>query len=215
MAVPFDPTDPRHLTPEQRLDKLTALLATGMRRALRSLVAKANNSRLIMSEGVIGDGIQYFEQAVSEGLEGVVAKRLDSTYQPGKRTGAWLKIKRCELVQCVVIGFVPKGKDDFGSLILAAQDEGGELQCVGRVGTGFDCRLRGRINGYLWSHQTPQPVIPCKEKGLWVTPGLYCSVKCMERTADGRLRAPAFGEITHVHETEEPKRHRPKRRKPR
>jgi ATP-dependent DNA ligase len=175
---------------------------TVRRELLRRLVAQAGQARLVMSEGVVGPGAAYFERAAAEGLEGVVAKRLDSQYQPGKRTGAWLKIKRHETIHCAVIGFVPEGKDDFGSLIIAAQDRDGVLRCVGRVGSGFDARLRGRVNDYLWRHPRHSPVVPCREKGRWVEPGLYCTVTCMERTADGRLRAPVFGEITHAFETE-------------
>ena len=170
------------------------------RERLRELVAAAAQSRLAMSEGVVGTGEAYFDRAAAEGLEGVIAKRLDSPYQPGKRTGAWLKIKRHETFQCVVVGFVPEGEDDFGSLILAAVEDDGALSNVGRVGSGFDARLRERINRYLWRNLRERPVIRCKDKGLWVEPGLYCTVRCMERTADGRLRAPVFGEVTHVRE---------------
>ena len=172
------------------------------RERLRSLVAQVGNPRLVMSEGLVGDGVRYFDEAVGKGLEGVIAKRIDSRYESGRRTGAWVKVKRQLTLACVVIGFVPEGKDDFGSLIIAAADDeaGGELRCVGRVGSGFDARLRAKINPYLYSRLRPWPVIPCAEKGLWVEPGLYCTVRCMERTADGHLRAPVFGEIiTHAH----------------
>jgi DNA ligase D-like protein (predicted ligase) len=166
------------------------------RQRLRELVASAARPRIVMSEGIVGAGTGYFERATAEGLEGVIAKRLDSAYQPGRRTGAWLKIKRHETLACVVIGFVPEGKDDFGSLIVAAQDAAGELRCVGRVGSGFDDTLRERINRYLYQNLRARPVVPSPDKGLWVEPGLYCTVRCMERTADGRLRAPVFGEVT-------------------
>ena len=167
---------------------------------LRATVAAAANSRLVMSEGVVGDGKSFFDQAVERGLEGVVAKRLDSRYEPGRRSGAWVKVKRQLTIPCVVIGFVPEGKDDFGSLIIAAESEtqAGELKCVGRVGSGFDAERRQRVNDYLYAHLRERPVIACKEKGQWVEPGLYCTVRCMERTADGHLRAPVFGEITNV-----------------
>ena len=66
------------------------------------------------------------------GLEGVVAKRLTSRYQPGQRTGAWTKVKRSETVQCAIIGFLPAGQDDFRSLILAANE--GEKFALRRQG---------------------------------------------------------------------------------
>jgi len=179
------------------------LTCSQRRERLRATVAAASNPRLLMSDGVVGSGVHYFDDVVGRGLEGVMAKRLDSRYESGRRTGAWVKVKRRMTLTCVVIGFVPEGKDDFGSLIIAAADDtegGGELRCVGRVGSGFDARLRAKVNAYLYSHPRPRPVIPCREKGLWVEPGLYCTVRCMERTADGHLRAPVFGEIiTHAH----------------
>lgn len=163
------------------------------RESLRQLLADCPK-QLCMSEGIVGDGLAYFEHACAQGLEGVVAKRLDSPYLPGKRTDAWLKIKRSETVPCVVIGFVPEGKDDFGSLIIASEIEG-KLTCVGRVGSGFDGELRKKLNARLWSSLRQTPVVATKEKGLWVEPTIYCFVKCMERTSDGKLRAPVFGGI--------------------
>jgi ATP-dependent DNA ligase len=93
-----------------------------------------------------------------------------------------------------LIGFVPEGKDDFGSLIIASEIEG-KLTCVGRVGSGFDGELRKKLNARLWSSLRQTPVVATKEKGLWVEPTIYCFVKCMERTSDGKLRAPVFGGI--------------------
>ena len=149
-----------------------------------------------MSEGVVGSGATYFAEACKLGLEGVVAKRLDSRYTPGLRSDAWLKIKRQEHYTCAIIGFVPTDDDkqDFSALVLAA-DIDGQLQCVGRVGTGFPGKLRTRINAWLRVHLREKPVIPCREKARWVEPGLYCTIRCMERTRGGQLRAPVFGEL--------------------
>jgi DNA ligase D-like protein (predicted ligase) len=163
------------------------------RARLREIVAACGNPRLIMSEGVLGGGIAYFDEACKLGLEGVVAKRLHSPYLPGKRTDCWIKIKRQEQYPCAVIGFVPAetAHPDFSALVIATQI-GGELTCVGRVGSGFDGKTRDRINRYLWSHLREQPVIPTREKARWVEPGLYCNVRCMERSSRGQLRAPVF-----------------------
>lgn len=164
------------------------------REILQQTVNAANfPPRLVISQGVTGDGIAYFKEICDQGLEGVVAKRLASPYLAGKRTDAWIKIKRQQIYHCVVIGFMPAddGSRDFASVIIAADCEGA-LVCVGKVGSGFDETLRKQINEYLWTHVTDKPVVPCKEKGRWVEPGLYCSVRCMERTAAGQLRAPAL-----------------------
>ena len=166
------------------------------RQRLRDVVFRCGDPRLVMSEGVVGSGTSYFTEACRLGLEGVIAKRLDSPYLPGKRTDAWLKIKRQESYTCAVIGFVPAEgvAQDFSALVIATQvDEG--LTCVGRVGSGFDFALRDRINAYLWSHLRDAPVVPSREKARWVEPGLYCTVRCMERTKGGQLRAPVFEKL--------------------
>jgi bifunctional non-homologous end joining protein LigD len=161
----------------------------------RALVARLGGDRIIVSDGIVARGKEYFDQAVATGLEGVVAKKLDSRYLPGKRTDCWIKIKRQLVVPCCVIGFVPEGADDFGALIIAAAAVNGELACVGKVGSGFDRRLRARVNEHLWSHLCEKPVVSSPVKGKWVEPGLYLTVKCMEWTNTGQLRAPSVGEV--------------------
>jgi bifunctional non-homologous end joining protein LigD len=141
---------------------------------------------------VTGEGKAYYDAAVERGLEGVVAKRLDSRYFPGKRADCWLKIKRCETFAAVIIGFVPEGTRDFGALIVATEING-TLTSVGKVGSGFTDRVRDEINGFLWGHLRETPVVPSKVRGIWVEPKLYCLVRCMERTPSGQLRAPVFG----------------------
>ena len=74
-----------------------------------------------------------------QGLEGVIAKRLDSTYQPGRRTPSWLKIKNVDRQEVVVGGWVPgdgKRRDRIGALLVGVREDG-DLRHVGRVGTGF------------------------------------------------------------------------------
>ena len=163
------------------------------REKLRSLVKKCNQPYLILSEGVVGQGKAFFQQVTGQDMEGIIAKRLQGRYLPDKRSDAWIKIKRGETVCCAVIGFLPEGKDDFRSLILAAE-HGGVLQYVGKVGTGFNAGLRKKLNELLWSRLRTKPIIPCTIKGKWVEP-FYCLVNCMERTANGHLRAPAFMEL--------------------
>lgn len=149
---------------------------------------------LAISEGIEGNGVAFYQRVVAEGLEGVVAKRLKSRYFPGKRSPAWIKIKRRERHFCAIIGFIPDGKDDFQSLILAIE-EAGRLRVVGRVGTGIDGRLRAKQNALLWSRLRARPVVPCKLRGLWLEPGLFCWASCMEFSNHGEMRAPVFGEL--------------------
>jgi DNA ligase-1 len=161
------------------------------RERLAQTLARCRDSHVVMSDGVECRGIDCFRLAVAQGLEGIVAKRLDSPYLPGKRSDCWIKIKRSELVQCAIVGFDPEGKRDFAALLLAAEVNG-ELAYVGKVGTGFDTATRLKINELLWGRLREQPVIACRAKARWVEAGLYCEVRCMERTASGGLRAPVF-----------------------
>ncbi|MBL8823178.1 MAG: non-homologous end-joining DNA ligase [Planctomycetia bacterium] len=165
------------------------------RECLKELVNEYGQGRMLLSSSIEGkNGTALFAEACSRGLEGLIAKRANSTYQPGKRSGDWVKIKRAEILDCVIIGFLPSGKDDFRSLILASLSDG-KLKCVGKVGTGFDTKLRKKLNRWLRGNLRAKPIIPCKIKGVWVDPGLYCKITCMERTAGGELRAPAFVEL--------------------
>ncbi|HYE18381.1 MAG TPA: hypothetical protein VEA69_08045 [Tepidisphaeraceae bacterium] len=168
-----------------------------LRRTVAALPAGAGGVRIVMSEGVTGAGVAYFEHACERGLEGIVAKRLDAPYQPGKRTGAWVKVKRCEVVYCAVVGYVPEGRDDFGALVIAAAEEGGALRCAGKVGSGFDGRRRARVNAFLAAHPADAPPVPCPgiRGARWVAPGLYCAVRCMEWTRAGGLRAPVATDV--------------------
>jgi DNA ligase D-like protein (predicted ligase)/DNA ligase D-like protein (predicted polymerase)/DNA ligase D-like protein (predicted 3'-phosphoesterase) len=147
---------------------------------------------------VVEDGAAFFQAVKEMGLEGIMAKQRNSTYLPGKRSDAWLKIKSRQTVECVIIGYT-QGKGDreanFGALHLA-QADGGELKYVGKVGTGFgDDSLKA-----VAAEVQKLPVIkkPVKEKPLddarsvWVGPKLICEVQCASLTPDGMLREPVF-----------------------
>jgi DNA ligase D-like protein (predicted ligase) len=162
------------------------------REILRQTVKRLNSSRIIMSEGVVGSGKKFFREVVEQKLEGVVAKRLNSRYSPGRRTKAWRKIKQLHTILCVVIGYVPRGPKEFESLILAAEEQG-QLRCVGKVGSGFSAKTMREIVGRLQA--TDVPVIRCKYKATWVKPELVCRIRYFERTRQGHLRAPVFDEL--------------------
>lgn len=165
------------------------------RESLRNLVARAGRAELIFSDGVTGAGKAFFAEACKQGLEGVVAKRLGSPYLPGKRTAAWIKIKRQQTYYCAVIGWLPSEERPFRSLILATND-GGELRSCGKVGTGFDAAMQAKLWALIESRpKRDKPLVPCKVRGgRWIEP-FYCRVSCMERTPAGELRAPVFEEL--------------------
>jgi len=165
------------------------------RAALREMLAPLAGGALHFSDGVVGRGRAYFEQACAQELEGVVAKRLSSRYLPGKRTDAWLKIKRARHTLAAILGFLPEGRADLKSLVIAVEDEG-RLVPAGRVGSGLDEATRTGLARQLYGRLADEPVVDVPRYGpeevRWVEPGLFCEVKFLERTADGQLRAPVF-----------------------
>ncbi len=164
------------------------------RRALLAEVVRGVDPRLVLSDGVVGKGKALFEQVRRQGLEGIVQKRLDSPYRPGQRTDAWIKAKCTQTAVCAILGFEPNGARDFKSLVIAV-DDGGQLRCVGQVGSGIGDAVRRRLNDWMRGHPRPQPLVPCDVRGSWIEPGLYCTVEFLERTPNGNLRAPVFVEL--------------------
>jgi len=148
------------------------------------------------------DGEALYEAAQEQGLEGVIAKRADSRYQPGRRTGDWLKVKTHGRQEFVIAGYT-KGQGRrsgrLGSLVLAV-NRGGELHYAGNCGTGFTEAEIEKLMGKLrpLERATPPfavvPKMPKVKKSdvVWVTPKLVCEVEFAEWTHDGRLRAPSY-----------------------
>ena len=148
------------------------------------------------------DGDALFEVARDRGLEGVVAKRVDSIYKQGRRTRDWLKVKTEHNEEFIVAGYTRGGgrrAGTFGSLVLAV-NEGGALRYVGNVGTGFDdaeIRKLLVLLEPLRRDTTPFPVepkLPRVRKGdvHWVEPRVLVQVRFGEWTHDGHLRHPAY-----------------------
>jgi DNA ligase D-like protein (predicted ligase) len=121
-------------------ESLTGKPLSERKKILRESLRDGKN--VIVSSYVVGEGEAYYEAAIAKGLEGVVAKRLDSPYRPGERSREWLKVKRVRTIDCLVVGYT-KGTgnrgDSFGALLLGLY-EGDKLTYVGRVGTGFTDR---------------------------------------------------------------------------
>jgi DNA ligase D-like protein (predicted ligase) len=161
------------------------------REVLERLVAAAALPRVLLSEGIVGRGRDLFAAACERGLEGIVAKRLASTYRPGERGDAWQKIKPQQAVHCLILGYEPDGEHDFKSLIVAT-DFDGQLQCVGKVGSGLDQAAKAALRPLLFARRTERPLVPSELRGAWVQPGLFCRVGFLERTHGGALRAPVF-----------------------
>lgn len=161
------------------------------RARLEGLVPAVGHAELVFSDGIVGAGRAYYDEVTGRGFEGVVAKRLDSRYEAGRRTGAWTKCKRVQTLACAIVGYLPEGPDDLKSLVIAS-DFGGELRCVGKVGSGLGTLQRKDLARELASRIRDEPLVDCGFDATWVEPGLYCTVSFLERTEAGHLRAPVF-----------------------
>jgi len=152
---------------------------------------------LLNSEYVHRKGVRFFRNAVSQGLEGVMAKSLTSPYRMGKRSRDWLKIKARHSAVCFIVGFTPgKGnrQETFGALALAEKADG-SWNYRGRVGSGFSDTELAEIHRVLTRIRAERP--PSSSLGRhseirWVDPKLRCRVLFQEYTRQGHFRAPVF-----------------------
>ncbi len=142
-------------------------------------------------------GVELFNLAKEKGLEGIIAKRKRSSYQSGKRSADWLKIKSRPQQEFVVCGFTEgKGsRKHLGALLLGAYRKG-KLRYFGHSGSGFTEKgLKEAIDRLkpFFTDKSPfenPPRIP--EKIQWVKPAFVCEVAFAEWTQDGELRQTAF-----------------------
>jgi DNA ligase D-like protein (predicted ligase) len=161
------------------------------RARLEALGLEEVGPRVARSEGVVGGGLAFFEQALGLGFEGMLAKRLASPYEPGRRSGAWVKSKAPTVIPCAIVGWVEDDRGDLKSLVVAADDRG-VLRCVGKVGSGLDEATRRTLRTRFATRTREQPVVPCPFEAHWVEPDLVCRVAYLERTRGGTLRHPVF-----------------------
>jgi bifunctional non-homologous end joining protein LigD len=150
------------------------------------------------SEGFPGTGVALFEAAREQGIEGIVAKRLDSIYLPGARSPAWVKIKAFRTIECVIGGWTAGqgGRTKtLGALLLGVYRDG-KLQPVGHVGTGFDERTLRDLLKILEEHESPMSPFATEPRtnqpARWCLPELVCEVEYVEITRDGTLRHPTY-----------------------
>src|SRR5438270_2442509 len=142
------------------------------------------------------NGEALYEQVVKLGLEGIVAKKADSTYRAG-RSPNWLKIRADRTDDFVVVGFTrPKGsRSGFGALDLGAYEHG-KLVCAGRAGSGFTAAQLKDVSATLEKSVRPTPAftgpVPQDSGHTWVEPALVVEVRYKEWTDEGLLRQPVF-----------------------
>jgi bifunctional non-homologous end joining protein LigD len=146
----------------------------------------------------VGHAKELLAAATERKLEGIVLKRLDSSYAPGKRNGAWLKVKTVGRQEFVIGGWVAgegRRRNRIGAILLGAFDGDGELRYAGKVGTGFSERdlddLLGRLRP-LARESNPFAARRGPRNATFVEPELVAEIEFRELTAEGMVRHGSF-----------------------
>ena len=146
----------------------------------------------------VGRARELLAASAEQGLEGIVLKRLDSRYAPGKRTGAWLKVKNLGRQEFVIGGWLPgegRRRNRLGAILLGHFDEDGSLRYAGKVGTGFSDRdldeLKRRLEP-LARQGNPFAGRRGPRAANFVEPLLVAEIEFRELTAEGMVRHGSF-----------------------
>jgi bifunctional non-homologous end joining protein LigD len=184
-------------------EDLCRLPLTTRRRRLEDLFKRLVNNKkqaggiLRLSEQVADDATPLHARAVKEGWEGLIVKDAASTYQPGRRSPAWRKIKLHHEQEFVIGGWTEprQTRQYFGALLLGVQERDG-LKYVGHTGTGFDTNELARVSKLLKARAIDESPfserIKTNEPAHWVTPDLVAQIRFTEWTADQKLRHPVY-----------------------
>lgn len=185
-------------------------LPLSQRRSLLQNLLRHRNNPLRFSDSLNAPPETVWREVTRLGLEGVIAKRSESAYESGRRSGAWMKIKALREQEFVIGGYTPPGgtRKFFGSVIVGYYS-GDELLFASKVGTGFNhaaLRTLHRLFQRYRIAKCPFANLPTQRRGrygqgltvsemakcTWLRPTLVCQVKFLEWTQDGNLRQPVF-----------------------
>lgn len=178
------------------------------RQAILKDILPADNDQIRLSKVFDASGTDFFNAAERMGLEGIIAKKSNSTYSPDMRSKEWLKIKVHKRQEVIIAGFTKNAdtSKQFSSLLLGVY-ENKALQYVGKVGTGFSDKLQKEMMEQFKPFiidKSPFEEIPDvnkpsrfrpnppKAKATWLKPALVCEVAFSEVTSDGVFRHPSF-----------------------
>jgi len=149
------------------------------------------------TDHIEAEGKMFFELAKKNGLEGIMAKKIDSPYRIGVRATEWLKIKIVKRQEAIICGFTaPRGsRNNFGAIILGVY-KGGKLISVGHSGSGFTenslSELMELMKPLIQNSSPFDSKIKTNEKPTWVKPELVCEIAFTEWTDEGNMRHPIF-----------------------
>ncbi|PZM78011.1 MAG: ATP-dependent DNA ligase [Candidatus Melainabacteria bacterium] len=180
--------------------KTIAKPLTDRKALLKRYLVESNDVRRVDDLGT--DGNKAFLACMENGLEGVIAKKVDSLYLPGKRVPTWLKLKAAKTSEFLVCGYTEgKGsrEDSFGALVLGVINSDDQLVYAGSVGTGFNDSTREKLFKVMQPLKTstcPFSVRPmAKAIASWLKPEMVVEIKYAEWTMDNKLRMPVFLQV--------------------
>ena len=182
-----------------------------LRRRARLARSVEAGGHIFVPDHIEEDGVELFEACLERGLEGVVAKHVQSPYVPGQRSPFWLKVKAVKSDDFIVIGWT--GVRPFDALVVGFYEEGRLLPC-GTVGGGYDddaTRVLGERVVELATEKSPLEPAPIMMRPVnWVRPELVVSIRYSEWSPDGTLRFPIFNGLRPEVHPAEAVRHRPR-----
>jgi bifunctional non-homologous end joining protein LigD len=188
---------------------LVSLPLEARKNVLKKLCAEADDP-IRYSGAIGGDAERLLEEVKRRGLEGIIGKQRNSVYEPGRRSGAWIKLKCVNEQEFVIGGYTPPqgARKHFGA-ILVGYYENKKLVFAAKVGTGFTTKSLSMFHKKFRAEERsdcPFVDLPSKQNGPrvqgitpsmmrkmhWVNPVFVCEIKFAEWTRDGKLRAPVF-----------------------
>lgn len=179
---------------------ISRLPLTERKAELRALLEKSREGTLFYSDHVIGHGETAFRRAADAGLEGIVSKRVNAPYTPG-RSDDWRKVRAVVSDEYVVIGYTPgKGsRGELGALLLGTPTGPGQWKYSGRAGSGMSDALARQLKDRLVPSKTAAVSVelPPDHKGLarratWVRPNVVVDVAHHGESKTGILRQPSL-----------------------
>lgn len=175
---------------------ITGLPLTERKKYAQKALPKSH--AVLYSDHVEEEGEKFFNEIIKlDGLEGMMAKRADSTYEEGRRSRSWLKIKLANTQEAVIAGYTAprESRKYFGALILGVYDKK-KLRYIGHSGTGFTDKMLKDLYAKMQPLVTDQSPfdekVPVNAAVTWVEPELVCNVKFSEFTDEGIMRHPVF-----------------------
>lgn len=161
------------------------------RKKLLENVIKEESARLAVSRYIEEKGKAFYALTEKQDLEGIVGKRIESYYFPGKRTKDWVKCKNLKDEDFIVCGYIHK--DNHMTSLVLGQFSGREMIYKGHVTLGVGGEPFKKILALPEVPSSPFKALPSgNENAVWVAPYIVCTVKYMEKTENGGMRQPVF-----------------------